>query len=291
MGQGGALGKGRFATVTIHDPIVIFALWMFQVICSLMFLRVIAFLVALSSPAIAQVPDNLARAEVMTGWRDGATHVSGLSIRMAKGWHTYWRAPGDAGIPPSFNWSGSTNLKSVRVHFPVPEVYDTEGMRSIGYTDQVTFPLMIKPKDPSQPVTLRGTIDIGVCDEICVPVTLQVSASLPAGGDHHAGLAQLLKDRPARGGQMTCEITPIADGLRVVAMADVPLMQSDEIAVIETRNSAVWVSPPVLKRNGKRLQAVVEMVPPNAKPFGLARSDVRLTVISDGQAVEILGCS
>lgn len=256
-----------------------------------MFLRVFALLVALSSPAIAEVPDNLARADVVPGWRDGSTHVSGLSIRMAKGWHTYWRAPGDAGIPPSFNWSGSTNVKSVSVHFPVPEVYDTYGMRSIGYTDHVTFPLVIEAKDPSLPITLRGEIDIGVCDEICVPVTLQVGANLPAGGDHHAGLAQLLKDRPSRVGKMTCEMTPIADGLRVVAVADVPLMRSDEIAVIETRNSAVWVSPPVLKRKGNRLQAVVEMVPPNAKPFALARSDVRLTVIAGGRAVEILGCS
>ena len=291
MGQGWALGKGRFATVTFHDPIVIFALLPFRAITGFMFLRVLAFLVALSCPAIAQVPDNLARADVMAGWRDGSTHVSGLSIRMAKGWHTYWRAPGDAGIPPNFNWSGSTNVKSVRVHFPVPEVFDTYGITSIGYTDNVTFPLVIETKDPSLPVTLRGEIDIGVCDEICVPVTLQVAATLPSGGDRHTGLAQLLKDRPARVDQMSCEITPIADGLRVVAIANIPQMRSDEVAVVETRNSAVWVSPPVLKRNGKQLRATVEMVPPNAKPFALARSDVRLTVIAGGRAVEIIGCS
>ena len=83
--------------------------------------------------------------DVVTGWRDGATHVAGLTIRMAPGWHTYWRAPGDAGIPPDFNWSGSANVRDVRVHFPVPEVFEDNGLRSIGYMDQVTFPLLVRP--------------------------------------------------------------------------------------------------------------------------------------------------
>lgn len=255
-----------------------------------MLIRAIATCLALAGPALAEIPADLARADLEQGWRDGAMHVSGLTIRMAPGWHTYWRAPGDAGIPPSFNWSGSGNVREVRVHFPTPEVYDAYGLRSIGYTDQVTFPLMIETRDPAKPVTLRGEIDIGVCDEICVPVTLRVRANLPAGGAHDRGLAALLADQPERGGAMSCEITPIADGLRVMAVADVPRMRGQEVAVIETGNAAVWVSSPVVRRVGTRVTAEVEMVAPTAKPFALARSEVRMTVIAGGRAIEMLGC-
>ena len=89
---------------------------------------------------------------------------------------------------------------------------------------------------------------------------------------------------------MSCEITPIADGLRVMAMADVPRMRGQEVAVIETGNAAVWGASPVVQRVGTRMTAEVEMGAPTAKPFALARSEVRMTVIAGGRAIEMLGC-
>lgn len=250
----------------------------------------IAALACLAAPALADIPKDLARADVVTGWRQDATHVAGLTIRMAPGWHTYWRAPGDSGIPPSFNWSGSSNIAGVAVRFPVPEVLDQYGSRSIGYTDEVTFPLLIRTRDPNAPVRLRGEIAIGVCDEICVPVTLNVAADLPAGGARDPGLSALLKDQPEAGGHLTCEISPIADGLRLVATAALPKMRGEEVAVIETGDAEVWVSAPEVRRKGGHLTAEVEMVPPSAKPFALARSSVRMTVMANGRAVEMVGC-
>ena len=248
-------------------------------------------LVALASPSLAQMPDQLATAEIVPGWRDGNTHVAGLTIKLAPGWKTYWRAPGDAGIPPSFNWSGSSNVAGVSVQFPVPRVFDQNGMQSIGYDETVTFPLRIATRDAAAPIRLQGEIDIGVCEEICVPVRLNVRANLPVGGVRGPALAATLEDRPASGGPLECEIAPISDGLRLSAEASVPSMGRGMVAVIETRNPEVWVSAPVLKRNGDRIRAEVEMVAPTAKPFALARSDVRMTVIAGGRAVEMLGCN
>ena len=90
---------------------------------------------------------------------------------------------------------------------------------------------------------------------------------------------------------MTCDIAPIADGLRLAATADVPRMRGREIVVIETGDASVWVSPATSKRSGDRLKAEVEMVAPTAKPFALARSEVRMTIIAAGRAVEMLGCN
>ncbi len=247
-------------------------------------------LLAIAAPGIAQVPDELAYADLSAGWRDGHTHVAGLTIRLATGWKTYWRVPGEAGIPPVFNWSGSSNVAAVGVHFPVPTVFEQGGVRGIGYDGQVTFPLKVRTRDASAPVRLRGEIDIGVCEEVCVLVTLQVRADLPVHGVLDHALAAILEDRPESGGRLNCEFVPIVDGLRLVARTTLPHMGSEETVVVETGDPQVWVSSPILQRDGEQLQAVVEMVPPSARPFSLARADVRMTVLSDGRAIEMVGC-
>ena len=255
-----------------------------------MFKVSIAAFLAMATAAFAQVPNDLVRTEVHEGWRQGSTHVAGLTIRLAPGWKTYWRSPGDAGIPPGFNWSGSSNVQAVTVQFPVPEVFDQGGMRSIGYEHEVTFPILVTPRDPSAPITLRGDVDIGVCEEICIPVRLNVEAILPEGGAKDETLAKALRSKPEQGGSITCEVSPIADGLRLRATVTMPPMGSEEFAVVEAGNPQIWVSEPSVRRENGRLMAEVEMVPPTAKPFALARSEVRMTVMSAGRAIEMLGC-
>lgn len=247
-------------------------------------------MLALAAPAAAQVPDDLAQGAIVTGWRADGVHLAGLRLDLAPGWHTYWRAPGDVGIPPSFNWSGSQNLAAVEVRFPVPQVYEANGTRSIVYYDQVTFPLVITPRDPSQPVVIRGEIEIGVCEDICVPVQLDVRGALPAGGRKDPALAAALADRPESGGAMGCEITPISDGLQVVAQADLAPARGPETVVVEAGNGEIWVSPAEVTRKGRALSAAVEMVAPSGKPFALARNDLRMTVFAAGGAVEMRGC-
>ncbi len=249
-----------------------------------------AALLALASPVFGQSFGTPAQGEIRTGWRNAdGQHFAGLSIRLAPGWKTYWRAPGDGGIPPRFNWSGSQNLANVEVRFPIPVVLDQNGIQSIGYDRDVVFPLIVSAHDPSRPIQLKGEIEIGVCEEICIPMTLQVAAVLPETGARDEMIAGAMASRPKTLGAFVCRIEPIADGLRMVAEVQVGQMRV-EAAVIEGGVSGTWISQPVLKRNGDRLMAEVEMVPPSAKPFALARSDVRLTVIGGTGAVEFIGC-
>ncbi|MFY8145805.1 MAG: protein-disulfide reductase DsbD domain-containing protein, partial [Rhodobacter sp.] len=82
-------------------------------------LALVLALACLSHPARAMTQDDLLSAEVLPGWRtEQGTHMAALRLTLAPGWKTYWRSPGDAGIPPLFNWSGSQNLSGVRVHWP-----------------------------------------------------------------------------------------------------------------------------------------------------------------------------
>jgi DsbC/DsbD-like thiol-disulfide interchange protein len=107
---------------------------------------------------------------------------AGIEFRLTPGWYTYWRYPGDAGVPPRFDWSGSKNLASVEVLWPAPERIPVEaGLESIGYKRDVIFPLTVRALDPAQAVLLRLKLDFGVCQKICIPASAALSLEIPAG--------------------------------------------------------------------------------------------------------------
>lgn len=245
---------------------------------------------ALAAPVHAQSNGLPVSGELLPGWRtkDGH-HVAGLAIRLAPGWKTYWRAPGEGGIPPRFNWSGSTNLASVEVHYPVPKVMDQLGIPVIGYDSDVVFPLIVTARDRRQPVTIRAEIELGVCEEVCIPVALQLRGDLPVPGGPDPEISASLQSKPDQGGHMTCRIEPIADGLTLTAIISEPSLNA-EAAVIEAGDSDLWISPATVSRSGGKFAATVELVPPTAQPFALARDSVRMTLIGHGRAVEFLGC-
>src|SRR5436853_5929602 len=80
---------------------------------------------------------------------------AGSEIRLKPGWHTYWRYPGDAGVPPRFDFKGSTNVKSVEVRYPAPRRLPEAGGISIGYDRDLILPLEVVPQDRGKPVGLR----------------------------------------------------------------------------------------------------------------------------------------
>lgn len=95
--------------------------------------------------------------------------LAGVQIRLSPGWKTYWRNPGDSGVPPSFDWSGSKNLKSAEVLYPVPHRFSDAGGTAIGYSDEVVFPVRVTPERPGEPVELKLNLSYGVCKTLCVP--------------------------------------------------------------------------------------------------------------------------
>lgn len=111
----------------------------------------------------------------------GAAKVyAGVQIVLDKDWKTYWRQPGEAGVPPGFDWAGSTNVADARVLYPVPQRLPEAGMTSLGYKREVVFPVEITPKDPAQPVGLKLAIEYGVCKDICIPAEAKLALTIPA---------------------------------------------------------------------------------------------------------------
>jgi len=112
----------------------------------------------------------------------GATQLrAGVQIRLLRGWHTYWRYPGDAGVPPQFIFDRSDNVKHIEVLWPAPERLVDEGGTSIGYSAGVIFPLRITPQQAGRPVTLRLKLNYAICEKLCVPAEGRGELTLAGG--------------------------------------------------------------------------------------------------------------
>lgn len=105
-----------------------------------------------------------------------------IKIEMPKGWKTYWKAPGDSGVPPVFDWSASQNLAEANVLFPVPKRISDQGGEVIGYKDEVIFPVDVRVEDTAKAAELQVAVQFGMCKDICIPAEIKVSLDVPADG-------------------------------------------------------------------------------------------------------------
>lgn len=140
----------------------------------------ILFLAALSARA--------AQAEILEARRDtpqakvtlaaDGRQIPGWPVRailrfdLLPAWHVYWRNPGDAGLSPTFDWTGSTNFKRATVHWPTPKRKTFLGFDSFVYDKMVILAIDIEPQKSGAPMDLRLVLDYGICAEICIPERL-----------------------------------------------------------------------------------------------------------------------
>lgn len=123
--------------------------------------------------------------------------VAGIELQLVDGWKTYWRTPGDSGVPPAFDWAGSTNLQAVTVKYPPPSRIPEPGGISLGYKRSVVFPVEIVPRSSGEPIDLRLAMDYGICRDICIPAEVKLSLAIPAdAGPIDIPLAQALETVP-----------------------------------------------------------------------------------------------
>lgn len=251
----------------------------------------------LASPALARDPAPVS-VEVLQGWAlaDGR-RVAALKLTLLEGWKTYWRVPGDSGIPPQFSWTGARNIADMQITWPQPKVFHDDGTRSIGYKGQLVIPLHIAPKRGDKPIRLKGKMDIGVCSDICMPHTLKFDDMLvPVGLVPIPEIASAMASAPFTAAEagvraVTCRISPTADGMQIEARITMPSAGGREETVIEAGQNGIWVSEPKTKRHGADIVAVSQMYHADGPAFSVDRSEVRITVLGGSYAVDIRGCS
>jgi DsbC/DsbD-like thiol-disulfide interchange protein len=128
--------------------------------------------------------DSRSTARLIAGARQAVPNAplrAGIEIRLKPGWHTYWRYPGDAGVPPRFDFGGSQNVKAVEVLWPAPQRLPEAGLDAIGYDRDVILPLRVTPQDQAKPVTLQIKLDYAVCEKLCVPAQIMARLTLVGG--------------------------------------------------------------------------------------------------------------
>lgn len=122
--------------------------------------------------------DGHSAVRLLAGSRSGAVLLGGIAFQLQPGWKTYWRTPGDSGVPPRFDFSKSDNVEAVTVLWPAPLKFDDgAGGVSLGYHDNIVLPLRIVPRNVDKPVTLRAEINYAVCEKLCIPVDASAELS------------------------------------------------------------------------------------------------------------------
>lgn len=230
-----------------------------------------------------------------TASSDAAAARAGIEIRLERGWHTYWRYPGDAGVPPRFDWSGSDNVGAVEVRYPAPErIPDAGGSRVIGYLDHVIFPLRIRAANPARPVKLRLQLDFAVCEKICIPAEVRLSLDVPAGGGANSPALDAAEARVPRAAKLG---TSQGFGVRSVrlergkeprAFIEVAVPAGKPFDLFAEGPTETWALPlPVLieaKDGLARFAVPIEGAPPGAAPIP---QNIRLTLVAGGEAIEV----
>ena len=182
---------------------------------------------------------------------------AGLHITLEPGWKTYWRSPGEVGLPPVINWDGSENIRDVALSYPAPKRFTAFEIENFGYETEVLFPLQVQLTRPGAPARLVLEATLLVCADICIPETVALSLDLPAGGGIDAdAAAQIAKwtaripdDGAASGWQLD---TVFLDGrvLVVTARSDRPLARPDIFP--EHGEYASFGKPEVIVADGGR---------------------------------------
>jgi len=262
----------------------------------------LAAFVSTPAPASAQqiisTGQSFVSGRLLPGTRqEDGSRLAGLRLTMEPGWKTYWRSPGEAGIPPRFDWSASTNIDRVEVLWPRPRLFMSFGLRTVGYRDQVVFPLRVTPSDPSRPVHLALTADLGVCKEMCVFERFDLSETIAA-DMRPIGAAQIARatatiPRPAAEAGLraaTCRIM----GTGRDRQLDLRLEFGDALdapVVLIEGTEQIWVS----KITSAQIEAGVVQVTARLKLASAAtwidRGALRMTVLAGDLAADVRGCA
>lgn len=259
-------------------------------------MHVLTFLLAflLTLPAAAQTVtpwQGNARASARLiadpGLREGVYHT-GVEIRLGPKTVTYWRDPGEAGVPPQFDFTGSVNVAKADVLYPAPKrIAEAGGVEAFGYEDGVIFPVLVTPIDPALPAHLEMAVKYAACDKICVPAEVTDALDLLPTGD--TALLPKLAEMEA----LVPKVVALAQsGLRILATSNSDnAMWRISIAPARLPATDLFVEGPEgwsfdVKNTGEPGQFEM-MVVSHPKTPGSAQIPVRLTFVAQSGAIEV----
>lgn len=219
---------------------------------------------------------------------DGAPFLAGLELDLAPGWKTYWKRAGDSGFAPLFDWSASENVATVDLRWPAPRRFDEPGDTTFGYTDNVVWPLLVEPVDASAPVTLRLSVQYGVCENICIPRQDDIELVIPPSSIEGSAPVENAAAPKLRAALARVPV-PADPGILDIHWRDdaAPTLEMElkgcgagcvppQLVVEEPRH--IWFGPPEMRRHGNnvRYSMPVEVLSP-----GMIEDEELVVILSD----------
>ena len=226
------------------------------------------------------------RARLISGGQQGDVWLAGIEITLDQGFKTYWRNPGDSGLPPRFDWSGSENVAGTEVRFPAPYRHmDAAGVAYV-YGKKVVLPVLIKAKDARKLVKLVLSAEYGVCKDICIPAHANLTLDLIQDGpDRDAIEAALAKvPRPqALGAQADLSVVSVEPVIQDKPAFSVTVRAPEGAKPsLFAEGPENWYLSTSLPDDANRFTVVVEEKPKDASgPVAF-----RLTLVAGGKAIE-----
>jgi DsbC/DsbD-like thiol-disulfide interchange protein len=237
--------------------------------------------------------DGHSAVRLLAGSRSGAVLLGGIAFQLQPGWHTYWRTPGDSGVPPRIDFGKSENIEAVTILWPAPIKFeDGAGGTSLGYQKQVVLPLRIVAKNADKPVTLRADINYAVCEKLCIPVEASAElafTSVASTEDSTLSAALDTVPKPATiGDPNPLTIRDVKREGKNGVLVDVAALDSAEVNLFVEGPTPDWALPvPKLLEHGppgvKRFAFNLDGLPPGANPDGAA---LKLTLVGGERAYE-----
>jgi DsbC/DsbD-like thiol-disulfide interchange protein len=224
---------------------------------------------------------------LLAGGRDGEAWNGGVEVRLEPGWKTYWRMPGDAGIPPEFDWAGSQNVMAVEIFWPAPARYKDASGETVGYLDRVIFPLRIVPTEPASPVVLKLSMFFAVCKDICIPATAKAETAFGAASPNpgiDAAIQQFMARVPGKASKPFERATIEVLGEKPVLVLRLTGggMPEDADVFVEGGGSAYFRAPQAGARPNE-VRLTIDGLKETAKLRG---KTLKLTLVTPEQGVE-----
>ncbi|MEM9782952.1 MAG: protein-disulfide reductase DsbD domain-containing protein [Pseudomonadota bacterium] len=246
---------------------------------------------------IVSTGQSFLSAELAVGSRhDDGRRDAGLVMEIKPGWKTYWRAPGEAGVPPRLDWSRSRNLSHVAIDWPRPEMFESFGYMTLGYGGRVVLPLTLTPEDPARPITLALEADVGVCRDICVFETVQIERAIapddPDKDRTTIGVARLMVPEvgaTAGVSLVSCRITGAGEARDFTAQLSLPSEMVHPYVVLEGPQGS-WFDDLEMTPAPDGYTLTATFHAPDGSSW-IDRDAIVATVLGETRAAEVWGCS
>jgi DsbC/DsbD-like thiol-disulfide interchange protein len=209
---------------------------------------------------------------VTAGKPDGAGRLKGmLEVDLRPGWKTYWRDPGDAGVPPQIDVSASENIASAEFAFPAPERHDDGSFKWAGYDEPVALPIIFTLNSPTDAALIEADVFLGVCETICIPAQTRLTldpASDPDNPEDTAAVAAAFAALPAPAKPEFGVSSAREEGSKLVVEAKFPGDPASAEFFLATSDGYAFGAPERVEKEGKTLFSLEILARPDSVPAG-----------------------